>query len=80
VMHGVCVFETKAAFYEYDRKKQTVSPNPQGQVHLDLDLATKSGADRFVEVAEEVKRMCRELIPDLQVPRFLDIPDPSASP
>jgi hypothetical protein len=75
VMHGVCVFETKAAFYEYDRKKQTVSPKPQGQVHYDFDLATQSGAVRFVEVAEEVMRMCRELIPDLEVPAYLDIPD-----
>jgi len=58
VMHGVCVYGPQAA---------TVSPESQGQVHFDLDLATESGAERFqaVEIAEHVEQMCRELVPDL---------------
>lgn len=80
VMHGVCVFETQAAFYQYDCKQQTVSPKPQGYVHFNFDLAKESGAVRFLEVAEDVKRMCREFIPDLEVPAFLDTPDPIPSP
>ena len=29
-----------------------------------------------MEVAEDVMQMCREIIPDLDVPPFLDIEDP----
>ena len=76
VMHGVCVCETQAAFYRYDRERQIVLPKPQGEVHFDLDLATETGAVRFAEVAEDVKEMCREFIPDLEVPAYLHIPDP----
>lgn len=76
VMHGMCVCGTQAVFYQYDRKRQNVFPKPQGQVHFDLDLATESGAVHFMEVAEEVQQMCREIIPDLEVPAFLDIEDP----
>jgi hypothetical protein len=67
VIHGVCVCGSQAAFYQYDRERQVVSPEPQGQVHFDLDLATESGARRFVEVAEHVEQMCRELVPDLEI-------------
>jgi hypothetical protein len=48
------VVETKAALYQYDRKRQIVSPKPQGQVHFDFDLAKESGAVRFLEVAEDL--------------------------
>jgi len=75
-MHGVCVFGTRAAFYQYDSKRQIVLPKPQGQVNFDLDLATESGAVRFMEVTEEVKQMCREFMPDLEVPAYQDIHDP----
>jgi len=70
VIHGVCVYGPQAAFYQYDRERQVVSPEPQGQVHFNLDLATESGAKRFVEVAEHVEQMCRELVPDLEVLTF----------
>ena len=70
VIHGVCVYGPQAAFYQYDRERQVVSPEPQGQVHFDLDLATESGARRFVEVTEHVEQMCRELVPDLELPSF----------
>jgi hypothetical protein len=70
VIHGVCVYGPQAAFYEYDRERQVVSPGLQGQVNFDLDLATESGAKRFVEVAEHVERMCRELVPNLELPSF----------
>jgi len=75
VMHGMCVCGTQAIFYQYDCKRRNVLPNPEGQVH-ELDLATGSGSVHFMEVVEEVKRMCREIIPDLEVPAFLDIEDP----
>ena len=76
VMHGMCVCGTQASFNQYDRKRQNVFPKPQGQVHFDLDLATESGSVHFMEVVEEVKQVCREIIPDLEVPAFLDIEDP----
>jgi hypothetical protein len=67
VIHGVCVYGSQAAFYQYDLKRQVVSPKPQGQVHFDLDLAKESGARRFVEVAEHIEQMCRELVPNLEI-------------
>ena len=77
VMHGVCVFESQASFYQYDREQQ-LSPEPQGQVHFDLgqDLATEDGAVGFLKVANNVKQMCQEFIPDLEVPSYLHIPEP----
>jgi len=62
VVHGVCVCGSQAAFYEYDRERQLVSPEPQGQVHYDWDLATQSGAVHFIQVVEGVKEMYQELI------------------
>jgi hypothetical protein len=76
VMHGVCVCGTQAAFYRYDRGQKMVSPRPQGHVNFNFDLAKEDGAIFYLEVAEDVKRMCREIIPDLQVPGYMDIPDP----
>jgi len=70
VIHGVCVCGSQAAFYQYDRERQVVSPEPQGQVHFDLDLATESGARRFAEVAEHVEQMCRDLVPLEILPPF----------
>ncbi len=40
--------------------RQRVSPEPQGQVHCDWDLATQSGAVQFIKVVEDVKQMCQE--------------------
>ncbi len=60
---GICVCETQAVSYQYDCKRRNVLPKPQGRVHFDLDLATESGAVRFMEVAEDVMQMCREIIP-----------------
>jgi hypothetical protein len=76
VMHGVCVCGTQAAFYQYDCERQIVSPKSQGRVHFGFDLATEGGATRFLEVAEDVIQMCRGIIPNLEVPAFMDIPDP----
>jgi len=67
VIHGVCVCGSQAALNQYDRERQVVSPEPQGQVHFDLDLATESGAECFKEVAEHVEQMCRVLVPDLEI-------------
>ena len=75
VIHGVCVYGSQAAFYQYDRERQVVSPEPQGHVHFDLDLATESGAKHFVEVTEHVEQMCRELV-ELELPPFLNKSDP----
>ena len=71
VIHGVCVYGSQAAFYQYDCERQVVSPEPQGHVHFDLDLATESGVKHFVEVAEHVEQMCRELV-ELELPPFLN--------
>ena len=78
VMHGVCVYESRASFYQYDRKQQLFSPEPQGQVYFDLgqNLATEDGAVGFLQVADDVKQMCREFIPDLEVSSYLHIPEP----
>jgi len=78
VMHGVCVCESQASFYQYDRERQLFSPEPRGQVSFDLrqDLKTEDGADGFLKVADDVKQMCREFIPDLEVPSYLHIPEP----
>ena len=74
VIHGVCVYGSQAAFYQYDRERKVVSPEPQGHVHFDLDLATESGAKHFVEVTKHVEQMCRELV-ELELPPFLNKPD-----
>ena len=58
-----CVYGPRATFYQ----RQVILPEPQGQVHFDLDLAKESGTKRFVEVAEQVEQMCRELVPDLEI-------------
>jgi len=42
-----------------DCERQVVSPEPQGQVHFHLDLATESGAKRFEDVADTLNR-CAE--------------------
>jgi len=76
IMHGVCVCGTRAAFYQYDSKRQIVLPKPQGQVNFDLDLVMESGAVCFIDVTEEVKQTCREFMPGLEVPADLDIHDP----
>ena len=77
VMHGVFVYEIRAAFYQYDRERQIVLPEPQGQVQpFDMHLTTERGAVRFLGIAEDVKQMRREFIHDLEVPTNLHIQDP----
>jgi hypothetical protein len=51
VIHGVCVYGSQAAFYQYDRERQVISPEPQGRVHFDLDLAKESGAKHFLNTS-----------------------------
>jgi len=77
VTQGMCGGETQAALY--DRERQIFLPSPQGEVNFDLDLATEGGAIAFLKIAEDVKRMCREIIPDLEVPSYLGIPDPQVN-
>jgi len=57
-IHGLCVWETKVAFYRYDREQGVVTPN-RGHVHFDLDLKEEDGAAGVIAVAEDVKRMCK---------------------
>jgi hypothetical protein len=64
-VHGVCVSGTRVAFYSYDREQQVITPD-HGYVFLDQDLRVVDGAAGMVEVAEDVKRMCRELIGKLK--------------
>ncbi len=59
-IHGLCVWETKVAFYHYDREQGVVLPN-RGHVHFDLDLKKEDGAAGVIEVAEDVKRMCKSV-------------------
>ena len=42
----------------YDREQGVVTPN-RGHVHFDLDLKEEDGAAGVIEVAEDVKRMCK---------------------
>jgi hypothetical protein len=79
VTHGMCVCETQAALFHYDRERQIFLPSPQGQVNFDLNLATEGRAIGFLKIAEDVKRMCRKIIPDLEVPSYLGIPDPQVN-
>jgi len=57
-IHGLCIWETKVALYRYDREQGVVTPN-RGHVHFDLDLKEEDGAAGVIEVAEDVKRMCK---------------------
>ena len=78
VLHGVCLSGTRASFYQYDREQKMISPRPRGHANFALDLAQEDGAVHYVEVAEDIKRMCREIISDLHSPGYMDIPDPSS--
>jgi hypothetical protein len=60
-IHGLCVWETKVAFYRYDREQGVVTPN-KGHVHFDLDMKEEDGAAAVIEVAKDVKRMCKPLV------------------
>ena len=57
-IHGLCAWETKVAFYRYDREQGVVMPD-RGHVHFDLDLKEEDGAGGVIEVAEDVKKMCK---------------------
>ena len=46
---------------------------------MSQDLAIEDGAAGFLKVADDVKQMCREFIPDLEVPSYLHIPEPQGS-
>ena len=60
-IHGLCVWETRVAFYCYHREQGVVTPN-KGHVHFDLDLKEEDGAAAVIEVAKDVKRMCKALV------------------
>ena len=64
-IHGLCVWETKVAFYRYNREQGVVTPD----VHFDLDLKDKDGAALVIEVAEDVKRMCQGLVGKARKPK-----------
>ena len=64
-IHGVCVSGTRVTFYRYEWDKGLFMPE-SGQVHFDLDLKEENGAARVLEVAEDIKRMCRALIGKLK--------------
>jgi hypothetical protein len=59
-IHGICASGTRAAFYRYDRKEVVVTPDSE-TVHFDFDLASEDGAAHLLKVAEDAKRMCREI-------------------
>ena len=63
VAHGVCVSGRQAWFYKRDRTGLVSR-------RAEFDLGEKQGAMRFVQVVEDVKNMCRELIGEL--PEFDD--------
>jgi hypothetical protein len=73
VLHGICVSGTRIAFYSYDREQQIISPPLSRQitrpsrVHFDFNLMDDDGATRLLEVVEEIKDMCREVVGDLNV-------------
>jgi hypothetical protein len=64
-IHGLCVSGTRSALYRYDREQGVVTLD-WGHVHFDLDLRGEDGASGVLEVAEDVKRMCRGLVGKLK--------------
>jgi hypothetical protein len=67
IIHGACVSASRIAFYSYDRENEVFTPEShlQGQF-FDFDLTEDAGAVRMLEVVEEVKGMCRELLGKLK--------------
>jgi hypothetical protein len=62
-IHGICVRGTRVAFYGYEREQGLgVVTGPEGLG----DLREEEGAGGVVEVAEDVKRMCRGLVEKLK--------------
>jgi hypothetical protein len=64
-IHGICVSGTRVAFYCYDRQQAVVTPDSE-HIRFDLDLKNEDGASRLLEVVEDAKRMCRELMGTLK--------------
>jgi hypothetical protein len=60
IIHGVCVSGTRITFYRYNREQNLISPQ-SNIVHFDFDLVDDDGAACLLEVAEDIKDMCREL-------------------
>jgi hypothetical protein len=61
IIHGVCVSGTRIAFYQYNREQDLILPLAT-QVNVDFDLVDDDGGvAHLLEVAENIKNMCREL-------------------
>lgn len=69
VLHGLSVFGTKLAFYTYDKNTRRIQPRavtPDPDILVDTapkewwsyDIVEEDGANKFREVAKEVKEMC----------------------
>jgi hypothetical protein len=71
VMKGACICGSRIRFYSYDRELEVFTPESQQPVCFDFDLAEQSGAVRMMEVVEEVKDVCRQLIP---AKKFAQVP------
>jgi hypothetical protein len=65
VVHGMCVSGNRVAFYCYDREQEVFVPE-LGQLCFDLNFMEGDGATRMIEVAEDVKNMCRGVIGKLK--------------
>lgn len=72
VLHGICAFGTKIAFYSYHKVLNYIRRNPVSEgidweTEMDsvswwLDITEQEGADKFRAVMEEVKVMASEQV------------------
>jgi hypothetical protein len=72
VLHGISAVGTKMAFYKYSRDTNCIEPwritlDPNRLIDLApqewwaLDILEEEGAQKFKDIVEEVKEMCRGL-------------------
>ena len=73
ILHGVSAFDTKIAFYTYDRQTGCLEPGSIAtNLHTLIDTAPKEwwqydileqeGADKFREIVAAVKQMCENVV------------------
>lgn len=61
IIHGVCVSGTRFTFYNYNREQDLILPQTT-KVHFEFNLEDDDGgAAHLLEVAEDIKDMCRAL-------------------
>jgi hypothetical protein len=67
-IHGACVSQSRVSFYRYDRKVDLFTPESRlfQEKFFDFDIMEHEGAVRYLQVVEDVKNACREVLGELQ--------------